>query len=308
MASTTQTVEGTKPLVHFRNDGGVGIITMDDPPANTYTYEMNRQLDEAILTARMDNDVYVIVLTGAGDKFFSAGANIKMLASVDPTFKYYFCLHANETLLRLEHTPKLVIAALNGHTVGGGLEIAMAADLRIARQDAGKIGLPEINLGVLPGTGGTQRLSRLVGKSKAIELIVTGNTFSFEEAKEMGIINDIFERENFMENVLEYARQFCPPNKAAKAVGNIKRSIQTGWEIPMESALAVERETAGSCCSTARTRRKGWRRTWRSVRRSSKRSSATCVSHGAAAVLTSEVSAQNRRNAKLLRDLCDLSG
>ena len=242
MASTTETVAGTKPLVQYRTDGGVGIITMDDPPANTYTYEMNRQLDEAILKARMDNDVYVIVLTGAGDKFFSAGANIKMLASVDPTFKYYFCLHANETLLRLEHTPKLVIAALNGHTVGGGLEIAMAADLRIARQDAGKIGLPEVNLGVLPGTGGTQRLSRMVGKSKAIELIVTGNTFSFEEAKELGIVNDIFERENFMENVLEYARQFCPPNKASKAVGNIKRSIQTGWEIPMESALAVERE------------------------------------------------------------------
>jgi enoyl-CoA hydratase/carnithine racemase len=240
--ASTDTMAGAKPLVHYRNEGGIGIITMDDPPANTYTYEMNRQLDEAILKARMDNDVHVMVLTGAGDKFFSAGANIKMLASVDPTFKYYFCLHANETLLRLEHTPKLVIAALNGHTVGGGLEIAMAADLRIARQDAGKIGLPEINLGVLPGTGGTQRLSRLVGKSKAIELIVTGNTFSFEEAKEMGIINDIFERENFMENVLEYARQFCPPNKAAKAVGNIKRSIQTGWEIPMESALALERE------------------------------------------------------------------
>ncbi len=242
MASTTETVAGAKPLVQYRTERGEGIITMDDPPANTSPYELNRQLDEAILQARMDNDVYVIVLTGAGDKFFSAGANIKMLASVDPTFKYYFCLHANETLLRLEHTPKLVIAALNGHTVGGGLEIAMAADLRIARQDAGKIGLPEVNLGVLPGTGGTQRLSRMVGKSKAIELIVTGNTFSFEEAKEMGIINDIFERENFMENVLEYARQFCPPNKASKAVGNIKRSIQTGWEIPMESALAVERE------------------------------------------------------------------
>ncbi len=240
--ATTETMAGAKPLVQYRTDGGIGIITMDDPPANTYTYEMNRQLDEAILKARMDNEVHVIVLTGAGEKFFSAGANIKMLASVDPTFKYYFCLHANETLLRLEHTPKLVIAAINGHCVGGGLEIAMSADLRIARQDAGKMGLPEINLGVLPGTGGTQRLSRLVGKSKAIELIVTGNTFSFEEAKEMGIINDIFDRENFMQNVLEYARQFCPPNKASKAVGNIKRSIQTGWEIPMESALALERE------------------------------------------------------------------
>ncbi|MBV9625841.1 MAG: enoyl-CoA hydratase/isomerase family protein [Acidobacteria bacterium] len=236
------TDQATKHLINYRVDNGVAVIEMNDPPANTYTYEMNRQLDDAILEARMDNGVYVIVLTGVGDKFFSAGANIKMLASVDPTFKYYFCLHANETLLRLEHTPKLVIAALNGHTVGGGLEIAMAADIRIARKDAGKIGLPEVNLGVLPGTGGTQRLSRLVGKSKAIELMVTGNTYSFEEALELGIINDIYERDQFMDNIMEYARQFCPPNKASRAVGRIKRSVQTGWEIPLESALAVERE------------------------------------------------------------------
>ncbi|MGH9567909.1 MAG: enoyl-CoA hydratase/isomerase family protein [Candidatus Angelobacter sp.] len=240
MATTTATE--TKTLVNYRVEDGVAVIELNDPPANTYTYEMNRQLDECILKARMDNNVYVLLLTGVGDKFFSAGANIKMLASVDPTFKYYFCLHANETLLRLEQTPKLVIAAINGHCVGGGLEIAMAADIRIARRDAGKIGLPEINLGVLPGTGGTQRLSRLVGKSKAIELMVTGNTFTFEEAKDYGIINDIYERENFMENIMEYARQFTPPNKAARAVGNIKRAVQTGWEIPLESALAVERE------------------------------------------------------------------
>src|SRR5437868_2624196 len=238
MATATE----VKPLVNYRVEEGIAVIEMNDPPANTYTYEMNRQLDEAILNARMDNNAHVMLLTGVGDKFFSAGANIKMLSSVDPTFKYYFCLHANETLLRLEHTPKLVIAAINGHCVGGGLEIAMACDLRIARRDSGKIGLPEINLGVLPGTGGTQRLSRMVGKSKAIELMVTGNTFTFEEAKEMGIINDIYERENFKENVMEYARQFTPPNKAAKAVGRIKRAVQTGWEIPMESALAVERE------------------------------------------------------------------
>src|SRR5919204_286587 len=135
MATTTTSTE--KALIQYRTDAGVAVITIDDPPANTYTYEMNRQLDEAILKARMDNDVHVLVLTGVGEKFFSAGANIRMLASVDPTFKYYFCLHANETLLRLEHTPKLVIAAINGHCVGGGLEIAMACDLRIARQDAG---------------------------------------------------------------------------------------------------------------------------------------------------------------------------
>src|ERR1700693_5151171 len=246
MATTVQPASGetTKQLINYRAEGGVAVIELSDPPANTYTYEMNRQLDEAILKARMDNDVHVIVLKGAGDKFFSAGANIKMLASVDPTFKYYFCLHANEMLLRLEHTPKLVIAALNGHTVGGGLEIAMAADLRIARKDAGKIGLPEVTLGVLPGTGGTTRLSKMVGKSKAIELMVTGNTFSFEEARDLGLVNQVIEAsaEDWWEQVMDYARQFVPPNKASKAVGRIKRSVQSGWDLPLESALAVERE------------------------------------------------------------------
>src|SRR5467141_5046447 len=193
MATTMQpaTGETTKRLVNYRMDGGIAIIEMCDPPANTYTYEMNRQLDEAILKARMANDVYVILLTGAGEKFFSAGANIKMLSSVDPTFKYYFCLHANEMLLRLEHTPKLVIAAINGHCVGGGLEIAMAADIRIARRNAGKMGLPEVSLGVLPGTGGTQRLARAVGKSRAIELMATGELFSFEKGQELGLVNQI---------------------------------------------------------------------------------------------------------------------
>ncbi len=241
MSSPTALAE-TRQLIHYRVDLGVAVIELNDPPANTYSYEMNRQLDAAILQARMDDNVHVIVLTGAGEKFFCAGANIQMLAEVDPTYKYYFCLHANETLLRLENTPKLVIAALNGHCVGGGLEVALAADLRIARKDAGKIGLPEVNLGVLPGTGGTQRLSRLLGKSKAIELMATGKTFSFDEARAMGLVNEVLPSENFMDRAMEYARQFCPPNKAAKAVGRIKRSVQSGWEVPLEAGLALERE------------------------------------------------------------------
>jgi enoyl-CoA hydratase/carnithine racemase len=233
-------------LIDYRVEHGVAILELNDPPANTYTYEMNQELDTCILRARMDDDVYVIVLRGSGDKFFSAGANIKMLSEVTPQFKYYFCLHANETLNRLEQTPKLVIAALNGHTVGGGLEIAMAADMRIALQGAGKVGLPEVTLGVLPGTGGTQRLSRLVGKTKSIELMIEGGLFDFEEALRLGIVNYVWPAEQdgvkWWDRVMAYAQSFCPPNKASRAVGRIKRSVQSGWEVPFESALAIERE------------------------------------------------------------------
>ena len=249
MSAPAKTRDWTSPhldhaVIQYRAENGIAVIEMDDPPANTYTYAMMRQLDEAILRARFDDDVHVLILRGKGDRFFSAGANIGMLHTVTPGFKYFFCLHANETLLRLEHTPKLVIAALNGHTVGGGLEIALACDLRIARKDSGKVGLPEVTLGVLPGTGGTTRLGKLVGKSRAIELMVTGNTFSFEEARDMGLVNQVIEAtpEEWWEQVMDYARQFVPPNKAAKAVGRIKRSVQTGWDLPVESALAVERE------------------------------------------------------------------
>ena len=245
MASVVETEQAARTLVRYEAGDGVAVLTLDDPPANTYTYDMMRQLDEAILRARMDDDVYVLVVAGAGEKFFCAGASIPMLNSVTPTFKYYFCLHANETLNRFEQTPKLVVAALNGHTVGGGLEIAMAADVRIARRGAGKIGLPEVNLGVLPGTGGTQRLTRLVGKGRAIELMATGRTFDFEEAQQLGIVHEVWDadsRDEFLARVLDYARRFTPPNAAAKAVGHIKRAVQTGGELPFQDALAVERE------------------------------------------------------------------
>ena len=240
-----QETKTTSDLVQYRTRDGIAFLTLNDPPANTYTHEMMQALDARILEARMDEAVQVIVLTGNGEKFFCAGANINMLSSVTPTFKYYFCLHANETLSRLEQTPKLVIAAINGHCVGGGLEVAMAADIRIARRNSGKMGLPEVSLGVLPGTGGTQRLLRIVGKSKAIELMVTGQLFDFERGEELGILNQIINAETgeqFMQAVTDYAAQFTLPNKAAGAVGRIKRSVQTGAEVSFESALALERE------------------------------------------------------------------
>jgi len=235
-------------VIELASDSAGGPLQGDAMGPNTYTHEMMHDLDAAVVRARFDDDVTVILLTGHGEKFFSAGASIQMLNAVTPGFKYNFCLHANETLSRLEQTAKLVIAALNGHAVGGGLEIAMAADIRIARKNAGKMGLPEINLGVLAGTGGTARLSRLIGKPKALELMVTGQLISFEDGLDLNLINHIFEgsAEEFRRDVLDWASQFTLPNKAVKAVGAIKRSVQSGPEMPFEYHLALERELQAS--------------------------------------------------------------
>ncbi len=229
-------------LVNYSKDRGVAVFELHAPPANTYSYEMMKELDAAILDARMDESVHVLVLTGAGEKFFCSGADIHMLNRATPEFKYSFCLHANETLNRLEQTPKLVIAALNGHTVGGGLEVALAADLRVAKKEGGKIGLPEVKLGVLPGTGGTQRLGRLLGRSRALELMVTGKLMSFDEAHALGLVTAVLSDRSFRDRVLEYASEFVPPRKASMAVGRIKRAVVSGLESAFSEGLTLERE------------------------------------------------------------------
>jgi enoyl-CoA hydratase len=233
--------------IQIFDHGGVRVLTLCEPPANTYSYELMQELDRAVLDARMDTSVHVIVLTGAGEKFFCAGATIGMLKDATPEYKYYFCLHANETLNRLEQTPKLVIAALNGHTVGGGLEVALAADLRIARAGGGKIGLPEVALGVLPGTGGTQRLARLLGKAKSMELLISGRLLTMDEALVAGLVTEVWGEEalagrSFLEAVITYAQTFTPPHKASLAVGRIKRAVQSGPEAGFHEGLAMERE------------------------------------------------------------------
>ncbi len=229
-------------LVTYACEGGVAHITLNNPPANAYSYEMMSDLDQAILLARFDDDAEVILLSGAGEKFFCAGADIAMLGSVTPRFKYNFCLHANETLLRMENTPKLIIAAIQGHCVGGGLEIAMGADLRVAANGKGKFGLPEVALGVLPGTGGTQRLTKLVGRAKAMELMVEGALFGVERAADLGLVNHVWEEDGFMARATEYAQSFCAPGKASLSVGLIKRAVAAGADLPLAEGLAVERE------------------------------------------------------------------
>jgi enoyl-CoA hydratase/carnithine racemase len=240
-------------LVDYRTEAGVATITLNDPPMNAFTHEMMKDLDEAILDARFDNDIHVIIITGHGDRFFCAGANIQMLSAVDHTFKYYFCLHTNETLNRLENTPKLVIGAINGHVVGGGLEIALACDIRIARKGGGKLGLPEANLGLMPGTGGTQRAARLLGKARAMQLIIEAQNLDFERALELGLLNYVWEaetREAFQQKVVDYARKLLPPEKASLAVGRIKRAVQSGAEMSLEQGLALERELQAQLMGT----------------------------------------------------------
>jgi enoyl-CoA hydratase/carnithine racemase len=238
-------------LIEYRAENGVGIIELNNPPANAYSLESLKLLDAAIVSARFDPNVHVIVIRGAGEKFFCAGADINMLFRESTDFRNQFALFGHETLARLENTPKLVIAAINGHCAGGGLEIAMACDLRIAKKNAGRMGLAEVNLGVIPGMGGTQRLARLVGKARAIELATTGRLIAFEEAQEYGLIEDIFEPEDFFAQILDYARQFVAPNKPSKAVGLIKRAIQSGLQGSQYEGLALERELLAQAFASA---------------------------------------------------------
>jgi enoyl-CoA hydratase len=137
--------------IRYSAADGVATIELNDPPANTYSYDMMREIDAALLDARMDDAVHVVVVRGAGEKFFCAGANIGMLKAANPSFKYYFCLHANETMNRFEQTPKLVIAALNGHTVGGGLEVAMAATSGLRRRMRAKSDCRKCRSACCPG-------------------------------------------------------------------------------------------------------------------------------------------------------------
>lgn len=226
-------------IFDLKKEDGVAIATMTRDPGNTYNLDLMHELDQVIEDVRFDTDVKVVVLTGGGEKFFSAGADINMLNTADPRYKGMFCLHCNETLQELERTPKIIIAAANGHCVGGGLEIALACDMRFMGKSAGKIGLPEVNLGVLPGTGGSQRLPRVVGKARALELMVTGNLLDPEEAEKIGLINKAVDGDA-REYAIDFAKKLA--QGATMAQGLIKLAVHEGMEMSLNAGLAVERE------------------------------------------------------------------
>lgn len=227
-------------FIRTHTDAHVGTIEIVKPKANTYDLEMMHELDSAIEEMRFDDAAKVVVLTSGVPGFFSAGADIEMLRKSQPDFKAMFCLHCQETLNKFAVTPKVVIAAINGHCVGGGLEIALATDLRMMASGSGKIGLPEVTLGVLPGTGGTQRLPRLIGASRALDMMITGKLLTPEEALSIGLVNYVFPAATFAADVAKYAQALA--EGPSRAISLIKRSVVEGVEAPLVSGLALERE------------------------------------------------------------------
>ncbi|MCI4365558.1 MAG: enoyl-CoA hydratase/isomerase family protein [Thermoplasmata archaeon] len=227
-------------FIRTKVEDHVGHIEIGKPKANTYDLDMMKELHAAIEELRFDDTARVIVLESSVPGFFSAGADIEMLKQAAPDFKAMFCLYCQETLDKFAKTPKVVIAAINGHCVGGGLEIALSTDLRMMAKDSGKIGLPEVTLGVLPGTGGTQRLPRLIGASRALDLMITGRLITPDEALQIGLVNYVYPKESFAHDVQAYASALA--HGPSRAVNLIKRSVMEGVEEPLTSGLALERE------------------------------------------------------------------
>src|SRR5690349_8564384 len=206
--------------VRYEKQENVGHIILDRPPANSYDKGFLDDLSSAIDEARFDSGARAIVVRSASEKFFSAGADVKMFASTDAEFQFAFVIHANEVMSKFERTPKVVIAAINGHCLGGGLEIALCCDIRIAAEGTYNIGLPEVTLGVLPGTGGTQRLPRLIGRQKALELMIRGSSIQPDRAKELGVVDEVQPADKLQARAHEMAGFFA--TGPTLAIGQIK--------------------------------------------------------------------------------------
>jgi len=227
-------------VVRFEKQEKVGHIILDRPPANSYDKTFLDDLSLAIDEARFDAAVGAIVIRSASAKFFSAGADIKMFTETDAVYQSTFVIHANEIFGKLERTAKIVIAAINGHCMGGGLEIALCCDFRYAAEGTYQIGLSEARLGLLPGTGGTQRLPRLIGRTKALDLMIRGVTMPPAEAKAVGIVDELLPAEKLLEVATAYAAQIAAG--PTLAIGKIKLAAVIGGGMPFASGLAYEHE------------------------------------------------------------------
>jgi enoyl-CoA hydratase/carnithine racemase len=223
--------------VTFSADGAVGTITLDNPPANSYDIQFMLDLADTIGEANSHDAVRVVVVRSASEKFFSAGADIKRFLANDVHANMEMISLAHEALASIARSPKLFVAWIAGHALGGGLEIALACDLRYAAEGSFRLGTPEVTLGLLPGNGGTQRLPRIIGQGPALDLLLTGRQVKPDEAHRLGIVSGLLADEDALRSHVETLAAGPP-----LAIANIKRAVYQGLDVTLEEGLTLERE------------------------------------------------------------------
>ena len=235
-------------FVNLEKQNHVGILTISRPEAlNALNSQVLSDLDAVLDQVEADSDIYVVILTGEG-RSFVAGADIGEMVNFSAIDGKRFGVHGGSVFLKLENLSKPVIAAVNGFALGGGCELAMACDIRLASEKA-KFGQPEVGLGITPGFGGTQRLPRIVGVSKAMELILTAKVIGAAEAKAIGLVSEVYPPEELMTKAMEMANMICA--NAQIAVCESKRCIRMGMQTDIATGSAFEAEAFGVTCGTA---------------------------------------------------------
>jgi enoyl-CoA hydratase/carnithine racemase len=225
--------------VTFSNQGSLGFITLDHPPANSYDLAFMTEFADAVDEA-LDAAIRVVIVQSANPKFFSAGADIKRFVEGDVEANMEMIRVSQATFRQMAAATQVFIAYIAGHALGGGLEIALACDIRLAAAGGYKLGLPEVTLGLLPGNGGTQRLTRLIGPSRALELLLTGRTYGVDEARDFGLVADVYAADDAEAKVREYAERLAAGAVLAQAA--IKRCVYEGGQRTLDEGLALEGE------------------------------------------------------------------
>ena len=229
-------------------ENGIALLTINRPKSlNALNSETLAELNICLAELEKDQDVKAVILTGSGEKSFVAGADISEMVNATAPEGRTMGLLAREAFSRLENMPQVTIAAVNGYALGGGCEISMACDIRVASENA-RFAQPECGLGILPGFGGTQRLPRIVGVSKAMELILTAKTIKADEAKAIGLVSEVYPAEELMDKAMELANAICA--NAQIAVCESKRCIRMGMQTDIHTGSAFEAEAFGVTCGT----------------------------------------------------------
>jgi enoyl-CoA hydratase/carnithine racemase len=227
--------------VRLERDGNVGVIVLDRPPANAYDYDFLREFGAAVDEARVDDEVRAVVVRSASERFFSAGADLKAFEAGSQRRRAMTVVLGHEVFRKLENTPLVFIAAINGNAYGGGLELALACDFRFACEGEFRMGLSEVAVGLFPGNGGTQRLPRLLGLTKGLEMIVEARTVTPKEAHEVGLVDRLFPDPAALQaGAMEYAAKLAAG--PTEAIGHAKVAAVLGFGATMEAGLAIERE------------------------------------------------------------------